>query len=63
MPRILLIKTSSMGEVVHNLPVVGGLHATMPDCRVDWVVEEAFGAIPGLRPGLDQVIPGLLEKM
>ena len=52
-----------MGEVVHNLPVVGGLHATMPDCRVDWVVEEAFGAIPGLRPGLDQVIPGLLEKM
>jgi len=52
-----------MGDVVHNLPVVGGLHAAMPDCRIDWVVEEAFGATPGLHPGVGQVIPSLLEKI
>lgn len=57
MPRILLIKTSSMGDVVHNLPVVGDLHASIPDCHIDWVVEEAFSSIPRLHPGVDRVIP------
>ncbi len=46
-----------MGDVVHNLPVVSDLHAAMPDCHVDWVVEEAFSAIPRLHPGVGQVIP------
>ncbi len=57
MPRILLIKTSSMGDVVHNLPVVGDLHASVPDCHIDWMVEEAFSSIPRLHPGVDRVIP------
>ena len=62
MPRILLIKTSSMGDVVHNLPVVGDLRAALPDCRIDWVVEEAFRAIPRLHPGVDQVIPVSIRR-
>ncbi|HKB83080.1 MAG TPA: lipopolysaccharide heptosyltransferase I, partial [Burkholderiales bacterium] len=62
MPRILLIKTSSMGDVVHNLPVVGDLRAAMPDCRIDWVVEHAFSAIPGLHPGVDCVIPVSIRR-
>jgi len=61
-PRILLIKTSSMGDVVHNLPVVGDLRASMPDCRIDWVVEEAFSAIPRLHPGVDRVIPVSIRR-
>lgn len=51
-----------MGDVVHNLPVVGDLRAAMPDCRIDWVVEEAFSAIPGLHPGVDQVIPVSIRR-
>jgi heptosyltransferase-1 len=62
LPRILLIKTSSMGDVVHNLPVVGDLRASMPDYRVDWVVEEAFSAIPRLHPGVDRVIPVSIRR-
>jgi len=62
LPRILLIKTSSMGDVVHNLPVVGDLRASIPDCRIDWVVEDAFSAIPALHPGVDQVIPVSLRR-
>ena len=46
-----------MGDVVHNLPVVGDLRASVPDCQIDWVVEEAFSAIPGLHPGIGEVIP------
>jgi heptosyltransferase-1 len=62
LPRILLIKTSSMGDVVHNLPVVRDLRASMPDCRIDWVVEAAFSAIPGLHPGVDRVIPVSIRR-
>ena len=62
MPRLLLIKTSSMGDVVHNLPVVGDLHASFPDCRIDWLVEDAFSAIPALHPGVDRVISASIRR-
>ncbi len=51
-----------MGDVVHNLPVVGDLRASMPDSRIDWVVEDAFSAIPRLHPGVDQVIPVSIRR-
>ena len=38
-----------MGDVVHDLPAVGDLHAAIPGCRIDRVVEEAFGAITRLQ--------------
>ncbi|MDR0439555.1 MAG: lipopolysaccharide heptosyltransferase 1, partial [Candidatus Accumulibacter sp.] len=40
--RILLVKTSSLGDVVHNLPVVSDLKRQFPDAVIDWCVEEAF---------------------
>ena len=46
-----------MGDVVHNLPVVSDLRAGLPDCRIDWLVEFGFSAIPGLHAGVDAVIP------
>ena len=54
--RVLLIKTSSLGDVVHNLPVVTDLRARFPDAEIDWVVEESFADIPRLHPGVTQVI-------
>jgi heptosyltransferase-1 len=56
MPRILLIKTSSLGDVVHNLPVVSDIVAAMPDASIDWVAEESFAAIPRLHPGVSRVL-------
>jgi heptosyltransferase-1 len=55
--RILLIKTSSLGDVIHNLPVVSDLRARFPEARIDWVVEEAFADIPRLHPGVATVLP------
>ncbi len=60
--RILLIKTSSLGDVVHNLPVVTDLRCKFPEAQIDWVVEEGFREIPRLHPGLHRVIPLALRR-
>jgi heptosyltransferase-1 len=60
--RILLVKTSSLGDVVHNLPVASDLRARFPDARIDWVVEEAFAEIPRLHPAVGEVIHVTLRR-
>jgi len=62
MPDILLIKTSSLGDVVHNLPLVSDIRARFPRARIDWVVEEAYGDIVGMHPGVHRVIPVALRR-
>ena len=56
-PRILLVKTSSLGDVLHNLPVVSDISRHYPDAQIDWVVEESFTALPRLHPAVHNVIP------
>ena len=60
--RILLVKTSSLGDVIHNLPVVSDLRRTFPEARIDWCVEEAFADIPRLHPDVDNVIPVAIRR-
>lgn len=62
MSSMLLIKTSSMGDVVHNLPVVGDILSAFPGAQIDWVVEEGFAAIVRLHPGVRRVIPVALRR-
>jgi len=62
MPKILLIKTSSMGDVIHNLPVVSDIRSHLPGARIDWVVEESFAGIPRLHPGVAEVIPVAVRR-
>ncbi|TAM46984.1 MAG: lipopolysaccharide heptosyltransferase I [Gammaproteobacteria bacterium] len=57
MPRILLIKTSSLGDVVHNLPVASDIATRLPGAILDWVAEEAFADIPALHPSVSSVLP------
>lgn len=57
METILLVKTSSLGDVIHNLPVVSEVRRERGDVAVAWVVEEAFAAIPRLHPGVTETIP------
>ena len=59
--RILLVKTSSLGDVIHNLPVVTDLRSHFPDASVDWVVEDGFADICRLHPGVRRVIPVALR--
>ena len=60
--RILLVKTSSLGDVVHNLPVVGDLRWAYPEAQIDWCVEEAFADIPRLHPQVSGVIPVAIRR-
>lgn len=55
--RVLIVKTSSMGDVVHALPAVTDMLAAEPSLRVDWLVERAFADIPRLHPGVGEVFP------
>lgn len=54
--RILLVKTSSLGDVLHNLPVVTDILRHLPGAQIDWVVEENFAELPKLHPGVDRVL-------
>lgn len=62
MRSILLIKTSSLGDVIHNLPVVSDLRRIWPEVAIDWVVEEGFAALPRLHPGVREVIPVAIRR-
>lgn len=62
MRSILLVKTSSLGDVVHNLPVASDIRARFPEACIDWVVEEAFADIPRLHPGVRRVIPVAVRR-
>lgn len=55
MKRILLVKTSSLGDVIHNLPVVNDILQHYPEAKIDWVVEEGFADIPTLHPAVSSI--------
>lgn len=55
--KLLLIKTSSIGDIVHTLPALTDAVKAIPDLEVDWVVEEAFAALPTWHPVVRRAIP------
>ena len=67
-PKILLVKLSSLGDILHNLPMVWDLRARLPNAQIDWVVEEGYVHL--LEPllsresfkGIDHIIPFGLRR-
>ncbi len=62
MKRLLIVKTSSMGDVVHALPTVTDLRRAFPGIEIDWVVERPFAALPALHQGVRRVLPMAWRK-
>ncbi|MBZ0104862.1 MAG: lipopolysaccharide heptosyltransferase I [Sulfuricella denitrificans] len=62
MLKILLVKTSSMGDVIHALPSVSDIIEHYPDAKVDWVVEACFAELPVLHPGVRNVVPVAVRR-
>lgn len=60
--RILIVKISAMGDVLHALPVLDYLHRACPGCRVDWVVEEAFADLLRNNPLIDRLLTVNFKK-
>lgn len=60
--RVLLIKTSSLGDVIHTLPALTDAKKAIPDIQFDWVVEEGFAEIPSWHPAVNKVIPVAIRR-
>jgi heptosyltransferase-1 len=60
--RVLVVKMSSLGDVIHTLPALTDAAGAISDIRFDWVLEEAFSEIPAWHPSVDQVIPIALRR-
>nr|WP_220458182.1 MULTISPECIES: lipopolysaccharide heptosyltransferase I [Pseudomonas] len=58
----MIIKTSSLGDVIHTLPALTDAAHAIPGIRFDWVVEEGFAEIPSWHPAVDQVIPVAIRR-
>ena len=55
--KVLIVKTSSMGDILHTLPAITDTYKAIPDIKIDWVIEEAFAEIPTWHPGVTNSIP------
>jgi heptosyltransferase I len=60
--RLLVVKMSSLGDVVHTLPAITDAVQQIKDLHIDWVVEEAFRSIPLLHPAVGMSIPIALRR-
>ncbi len=60
--RVLVVKMSSLGDVIHTLPALSDAAARVPGVSFDWVVEEDFAEVPAWHSTVDTVIPVALRR-
>jgi lipopolysaccharide heptosyltransferase I len=60
--KVLLVRQSSMGDIIHTWPMVSDLVGQVPQIQVDWVVEEGFAELPRMHPAVKRVIPVALRR-
>lgn len=60
--NILLVRVSSLGDVLHNLPIVADIRRHFPDANIDWVVEEGYVSLVRLNPQVRNIIPFALRR-
>jgi heptosyltransferase-1 len=62
-PRVLFVKLSSLGDVIHHLPAVTDLAEKRPDAHIAWAVEEAYADLVALHPSVSEAIPVALRGL
>lgn len=60
--RILIVRTSALGDVVHALPVLTALRRHLPEAKIGWVVEEGMAPVLAGHPDLDELLVVKLRK-
>jgi heptosyltransferase I len=60
--KILIVRVSSLGDVVHNMPAVADIRRLHPDAQIDWLVEEGFTDLVELVDGVRRAIPFSLRR-
>lgn len=61
--RVLIIKMSSLGDVLHLMPALSEAQYHYPHIQFDWVVEESFAQLPSWHPAVTQVIPVAFRRL
>lgn len=61
--RVLVIKMSSMGDILHTLPALTDAAKKIPNIQFDWVVEQSFAEIPAWHPRVNKVIPIAFRRL
>ena len=54
--NILIVRTSSLGDLVHMLPAISDIAKHVPGAQIDWLVEDSFASIPAWHPAVNQVL-------
>src|ERR671914_690621 len=62
MKTILFVKTSSLGDVVHNCPAVSDAARALPGAQIDWIVEEPFAGVAAMHRAVRRVIPVAVRR-
>ena len=60
--RVLIVKLSSLGDVVHAMPAVQDILRAVPGAQIDWVVERGFAPLVRRCEGVDRVIECALRR-
>jgi heptosyltransferase-1 len=60
--KILIVRVSSLGDVVHNMPVIADIKRHHPTVQIDWLVEESFVELVQLVHGVRRAIPFSLRR-
>lgn len=60
--NILIVRVSSLGDVVHNMPMVADIRRHYPHANIDWVVEEGYTSLVRLNPLVRKIIPIALRR-
>ena len=60
--QLLIVKTTSLGDLIHTLPALNDAAAAIPCLKVDWLAERPFAEIPGWHPAIRRVIASDLRR-
>ncbi len=60
--HLLVIKTSSLGDVLHTLPAISDAAKTRNDLKIDWLVEENYADVPSWHPAVNRIIPVAMRR-
>jgi len=62
-PRLLLVKLSSLGDVIHNLPVATDIQRAFPSAVIDWATEGPYTQLVTLHPSIRSALPVRLRQL
>lgn len=60
--KILIVRVSSLGDVLHTMPMVADIRQHFPEAQIDWVVEEAYVGLLRLNPQVNRILPFALRR-